>query len=74
MRFSIDFYEFTLKEDFHGYRFFGTDDSAGGTVAGIDRSLPGCARRWVMITALSGICAVLLLVYLTVAMLKPEWF
>jgi len=27
-----------------------------------------------MITAVSGICAGLLLVYLTIALLKPEWF
>jgi len=27
-----------------------------------------------MITALSGVCAGLLLAYLTLALLKPEWF
>ena len=62
------------EEDIHGRCLCVAHDRAGGAIARSDRHLQFAYRREIVIYIIAAVSAVGLLVYLTVSLLKPEWF
>jgi K+-transporting ATPase KdpF subunit len=70
----IESHRYSQKGHIHGRCISAAHAGARGTVAGPDFRLQLSNGRENVIYAIAGLGAVALLVYLTVSLLKPEWF